>query len=40
MKSLPKLVDPTREDYILVADVNYEKATYQISTKLTRYKTN
>lgn len=39
MTSVNKMVNPTKEDYTLVAEVTFEKAKYQINTKLTRYKT-
>lgn len=39
MTSANKMVNPTKEDYTLVAEVSMKKAKYQINTKLTRYKT-
>jgi hypothetical protein len=39
MTSPAKKINPRKEDYTLIADVNYERATYRINTKLTRYKT-
>lgn len=39
MTSANKVINPTKEDYTLTAEVTLEKAKYQINTKLTRYKT-
>ncbi|MGE6488274.1 type II secretion system protein [Paenisporosarcina sp. NPDC076898] len=39
ISSPEQLVQPTRDDYTLVAEIAYEKAVYQVNTKLTRYKT-
>jgi type II secretory pathway pseudopilin PulG len=40
MTSPNKMINPTKEDYTLIAEVTLEKAKYKINTKLTRYKTN
>jgi len=39
MTSANKMINPTKEDYTLIAEVTLKKAKYQINTKLTRYKT-
>ena len=39
LNSPQQLVQPTKEDYTLVAKVSYKNANYEINTKLTRYKT-
>lgn len=39
MTSPAKMINPRKEDYTLIADVDFERATYRINTKLTRYKT-
>lgn len=39
LTSANKMINPTKEDYTLVAKVSYKNANYEINTKLTRYKT-
>ena len=39
MTSPSKMVNPTKEDYTLIAEVSLKRANYQINTKLSRYKT-